>query len=455
MSLIKILPSVIVVLIIQLFLLVNSIKKIVSDKKMNKERKALWILFILFIPVFGIIIFNFTSGSNSYNKVIKDFDEDFDNNLQYSIFLGLLYAFAFLMFVIIYINSFNILITIFLSVTIILLFILHTLKNKMTKSIKYILPYILTLTLTVAEYISISQEYGFIILISLGIIIIEYPLKYSRIFLTFPLVIFLVGSLIKLYTQQTSIPENYLIEFVMTNSLTYLFVAGGFYIAKRQLVMNNYLNYLMKELKVKNQELEEASILRERNRIAREIHDTLGHTLTGAIIQLEVAKQMIETSPEKAKESIEKTQKITRHGFNEVKEAINTLRPVTIEENTLKDGLKLLFERSQKYFNYSIETDIDLPDEIYADLKVTVYRLIQELITNSIRHGDAKKMKINISYQFNTLRINCFDDGKGCPSIKEGNGLAGIRDRVAKQGGHVEFSSQVNEGFGAIIYINI
>ena len=453
MSLTKMLPSLIIVLIIQLYILFWSIRKVLFNKEMLKGRKAIWISILLFVPVLGVIFFLFSTRNKSHNKTVKDLGNGFDANIQYSIFLGLFYAFVLLMFVIIYINPDNIWITVLLSTATVLIVVLHLFKDKMIKLLRYILPFLLVLAVTVAQYISVTEEYGFIILIAVATIIIEYPLNYSKVFIAIPLVMFLMGSLIKLYSFQSTIPPNYLIEFVFTNSLTYMFVAGGFYFAKRQLVMNNYLQYLMRELKNKTQELEESSMLKERNRIAREIHDALGHTLTGAIIQLEVAKQLVDTSPEKAKASIQKTQDITRDGFNDVKRAIKALRPIMIEENTLADGLQLLFERMEKYYNYCVKDSIILPEVINEELKISVYRVIQELITNSIRHGEASEMKLSIEHQFNTLRINCRDNGKGCAIIKEGNGLKGIKGRVNKLGGNVKFSSKINEGFEIIIYI--
>jgi len=209
----------------------------------------------------------------------------------------------------------------------------------------------------------------------------------------------------------------------------------------------------MNELKNKTLELEEASIVKERNRIAREIHDTLGHTLTGAIIQLEVAKKLVQIDQDKTAETIQKVQNITRQGFSELKRAIKALHPIMIEDNTLSDGLVLLFQSVKSDFDYLISYKIDIPEVISNDVKVSVYRMIQELITNSIRHGGAKKMNLSIECQFDMLRINSNDDGKGCKTIIEGNGLKGIRERVEKLNGQTYFASKKGNGFCAIINI--
>lgn len=450
---VQMLPIVIVALIIQLFILIWCIRKVYFNGELNEVQKTLWICAIILLQVLGILAYLFFTRKKSIAKNMKDLGNKFDENIKHVIFLVLFYTFEILTFAIIYSNKNNIWIVILSSAATVLMIVIHLYREKMNKVVAYILPYILITIVTSTELLSLTQDYKIIILVAVAAIIIEYPLSYSKTFFWGPLFLFQIGSLIKTYSLLNQIPPNYLIGFVFKNTVTYMLVITAFYFVKRQLIMNNYLQYLLIELKSKTQELEEASILKERNRIAREIHDSLGHTLTGAIIQLEVAKQLLYASPEKAEVSIQKTQDITRHGFNDVKRAIKALRPIVIEDNTLDDGLSLLFERMEKDYNFKVDNDINLPDSISDDLKISVYRIVQELITNSVRHGKASEMKLSIEHQFDTLRINCNDNGKGCSSIKEGNGINGIRERIAKFGGHAEFSSQVNNGFGAIIYI--
>lgn len=118
-----------------------------------------------------------------------------------------------------------------------------------------------------------------------------------------------------------------------------------------------------------------------------------------------------------------------------------------------KKGIELLFERTQNDFEYTIDHNFKLPDSISDDVKVCVYRILQELITNSIRHGNANALQLSIEYQYNVLRINTKDNGKGCKVINESYGLTGIRERVELLDGQVYFTSKENNGFSSVIYI--
>ena len=193
--------------------------------------------------------------------------------------------------------------------------------------------------------------------------------------------------------------------------------------------------------------------MKERSRIAREIHDTLGHSLTGAIIQLEVARKLIDKNSDKALEAIIRSQEITRSGFNDVKRAIKALNPLGIEELSLSECLHQLIQEARDSYNFNIEGDIELPDDLSDDLKIPVYRIIQELITNSIRHGQANNMELAMECHDGILRIQSHDNGKGCSKLKEGNGLRGIRERIDQLDGQVRFSSEESKGFAVLIHI--
>lgn len=210
---------------------------------------------------------------------------------------------------------------------------------------------------------------------------------------------------------------------------------------------------MTRELKEKNQRIEEISLLKERNRIAREIHDTLGHTLTGAIIQLEAAKKLINIDQEKTRLAIEKTQQITRDGFLEVRRAIHALKPLLIEDGNLKDALEALFEKVENDFNVTIERHIKGDSPIEESCKVSLYRMVQESMTNSIRHGHASRIVLSFENRENYVEISIHDNGVGCERIEEGNGLKGIRERVFYHHGKISIKSKTNEGFHLKIVI--
>lgn len=438
---------------LQIPLQVVYIRKCLANSDISETKRRVWIAILVLSHLFGIIAYILVFHKRQRKEIAENLSQKLDKDIEESIFLFLVVAFEFYSVAILKSNPGNILITCLLSLALVLFIAIHYLPDKRFRTLKLVLPYIVLLILILEHYLSASDEYGFIVLICVAIIIFKYELKYIKVYFWFPLILFQAASLLRVYALQGSISQDLILEFLLSNTITYCFVAAACYFAKRQLIQNNQLNYLMQELKNKTSELEEASLIRERNRIAREIHDTLGHTLTGAIIQLEVAKKMVHKDPEKVEQSIIKTQEITRKGFADVKRAIKALRPAVIDEETLIEGLNQLIVHTANNYNFEVIPDISLPDAVSDDMKISVYRIVQELITNSIRHGNSTQMRLSIEHQSDMLRVSGLDNGNGCKTIKEGNGLRGIRERVEHLNGKVYFSSKEGEGFGALIYL--
>jgi signal transduction histidine kinase len=194
---------------------------------------------------------------------------------------------------------------------------------------------------------------------------------------------------------------------------------------------------------------EKLSVEQERTRMAREIHDTLAHTLTTLIVQLEVCKKLSSMDPARLPTELEKAQELSRSGFNDVKRSIKALRPQVMEEKSFFDSIISIINETMENTNVHItlndllSTDIKIP----SHMEVALFRVIQESITNSIRHGQAHEIKINIKKDKDMLRLCIVDNGIGCTNIKKGYGMQGIQERIESLHGSVEFSSLQGKGF--------
>lgn len=441
--------------IIQISVQFYYIRHCLVSEQLTSKKKRVWILAILVFNVPAAIAYLLKTKKKSKDHSEIHLDDSIDDNVRHSIFLALILAYEILSMDYLTKYSINPYIVILLAVYLGITMVWHYYENEKLKVLYYLIPVIQVLLVVIADYMTVSREYNFIIFVVVAIIINDYPVDYLKKFFVIPMIIHIVFGLTKLLENSYAITSDDIVTFTLVSSIKYVFVFSMFYVAKKQLILNNRLKILMRELKEKTQTLEEMSVLRERNRIAREIHDTLGHTLTGAIVQLEVAKKMVYINEKKAVEAIEKSQDITRAGFADVKRAIKALRPIMIEENTLEESLYFIFERVESDFKYKINYIIQLPEVVPEDVKVSVYRIVQELITNSIRHGEANAMELRIDYQNHIIRIDTKDNGKGCKDIHEGYGLIGIRERVDSFDGEIHFNSKVNDGFSSVITIPI
>lgn len=190
---------------------------------------------------------------------------------------------------------------------------------------------------------------------------------------------------------------------------------------------------------------------RERKRISREIHDTLGHALTGISAGIDAVRVLVDINPNKAKEQLASVSEVVREGIVDVRRSLNKLRPDALEGRTLKDALCKVIKEYQEVsqvdivFSYEWGT-IDLS----VAVEDIIFRVVQESITNSVRHGHASKVTIHL-YEEEDFVMSIQDNGVGAEDITFGYGLMQMRERLAIIGGRIAFNG--NDGFKTTIHI--
>ena len=182
---------------------------------------------------------------------------------------------------------------------------------------------------------------------------------------------------------------------------------------------------------------------RERKRIAREIHDTLGHALTGISAGIDAVSVLIDVHPIRAKEQLKNVSNAVREGIKDVRGSLHRLRPGALQNNGLKDALILMISEYESLSKLSVDLkyewgNIDL-DVMQED---TIFRIIQESMTNSVRHGHASKMSIHFMSEDNNI-IVLHDNGIGFDDLQIGYGLKQMRERVSILGGSIYFENRI------------
>lgn len=215
------------------------------------------------------------------------------------------------------------------------------------------------------------------------------------------------------------------------------------------------------ELKKVNQELEnyantieEIAVLRERNRLSREIHDNVGHALSTIIIQLGAIKNIALKNGKAAAEMAEILEKFSDDSLQSIRAAVTSMKPREFEEY---EGLIAISEMIKNFEKLSgIKVTLRVSDnswKLNADQTMVIYRLVQEFLSNALRHGKASEVKLFLNFLDNGLRIYIKDNGTGCSNIIEGIGLRGIRERVKVWGGTIEYYSEAGKGFELVATI--
>jgi signal transduction histidine kinase len=211
---------------------------------------------------------------------------------------------------------------------------------------------------------------------------------------------------------------------------------------------------LMAELEDANAQLaayatqaEELAMTQERNRLAREIHDNLGHTLTIVNVQIEAAKVMMDSDPGRALDAMNKAQELTQKGLNRVRESVTALRESPVSNRPLAEAIASLVKEAQ---STGLVTEFKVagePQALENKVALALYRAAQEGLTNVCRHARASRVDVLLDFQPDEVRLEVRDNGVGAAETTGGFGLLGIRERVQLLGGRLEINTGVGKGF--------
>lgn len=200
------------------------------------------------------------------------------------------------------------------------------------------------------------------------------------------------------------------------------------------------------ELKSYIEVAEENAEIRERKRISREIHDTLGHALTGISAGIDAVLVLVDMDKESAKKQLHNLSEIVRQGIVDVRRSLNKMRPGALEELTLKASLQALIKPYTKIANLTIDLDYQWGEvDFEKTTEIVIFRAIEEAITNSIRHGQAQHIWLKLTHDETHYYVDISDNGRGCQNIKYGFGLTQMQERLATIGGKVSY--QGDDGF--------
>jgi signal transduction histidine kinase len=211
-------------------------------------------------------------------------------------------------------------------------------------------------------------------------------------------------------------------------------------VARQQAMARENQRRLNAELRATRALLAESARVNERTRISRELHDLLGHHLTALSLNLEVAGHL---AGGKALEHVNQAHTLARLLLSDVREAVSRLR--TDDAIDMAATLLPLADNVA-----GLEIVLDMPDPFLLDDPErghVLLRCTQEIITNAVRHSQAGELRLHYRVEDRTLSLRARDNGRGAEELVAGNGLRGIRERLAAYGGRVEIRTRPGEGF--------
>jgi len=220
---------------------------------------------------------------------------------------------------------------------------------------------------------------------------------------------------------------------------------------------------LTADLEAANQQLseyaiqaEELATIEERNRLAREIHDNLGHYLTVVNVQIGAAKVLMDKDTDKAKDALDKAQGLTQEGLKAIRQSVAALRESPVGQRPLSEAISLLTATTTQA---GIVTEFSVKGESFTlqnPVEYALYRIAQEALTNVRKHARASRVDVVLDYsQDGVIGLEIADNGVGTAVADGGFGLLGIRERVQLLNGKCDIQTAPSEGFKLTVTVPI
>lgn len=217
----------------------------------------------------------------------------------------------------------------------------------------------------------------------------------------------------------------------------------------QELIMVHQVNHELENYAAVSEKIAED---KERKRLAREIHDTLGHVLTGIAAGVDACIAMIDINPQATKKQLMVISKVVRQGIVDVRNSLNKLRPGALEQHGFKGAIENMIEEFTSVSDLTISLDYRLDKVDFENTKEDIlFRVIQESVTNAVRHGDATHIDISLYIEDNSLYLKIQDNGQGCEEIHYGFGLKQMKERLGMINGKVAYDG--HHGFLTIVTI--
>lgn len=249
---------------------------------------------------------------------------------------------------------------------------------------------------------------------------------------------------------------------IITSLGQILFIVFLYFMLRIKIDENKAISSLNKKLQATAAELEMANIqmkdytvtleentkMKERNRLAREIHDILGHSLTSITTGLEACIEILGINPDLTKTQMEKLLGLSRKGLDDVRRSVKELKVDKIVKSDFIEAIKELVQDINDCTPVDVELQIlGQQMKLKEDEQQILYRIIQESITNAIRHGKASNISLDIEFIHHELQISIQDNGGGCDQVEEGFGLSHIREWLELLNGRMSYTSSGGKGF--------
>jgi signal transduction histidine kinase len=195
---------------------------------------------------------------------------------------------------------------------------------------------------------------------------------------------------------------------------------------------------------------EQLAVSQERNRLARELHDTLAHSLSGATVQLEAVQALWEVKPQEARQMLDRALEATQSGLTEARRALQSLRASPLDDLGLALAISDMAKSTAARSNLRLELEAqNHVENLSPEVEQCVYRIAQEAVANVARHAEATSLRVSLRHDSKALTLTIADDGHGFDPYQVNDaryGLKGLRERAEMIGAALHVDSTLKSG---------
>lgn len=240
---------------------------------------------------------------------------------------------------------------------------------------------------------------------------------------------------------------NAAVQVILGLGAGFVFMIVFTELARRERQAREELQQANQQLADYAAQVEQLATMRERNRLAREVHDTLGHYLTVINVQLEVVTKVIDSDPARAKDAAVKAKELASEGLNEVRRSVSALRPTPLEDKPLPEAMRGLIEINRDTGLMVTFEQNGTTRTLSPEIETVLYRAAQESLTNIRKHAHASAAHVCLTYEVNAVQLRVRDNGVGRHNGEDSVGLSALRERVAALDGTLLAENHPEGGF--------
>lgn len=447
-----IIPGILVQVMIQVFYIRHCRK----NTRLSMRQKWGYMLSIAVFSLPATAIYLINNRDKSAARDDNFHDIDIDNYIQQGIFILLIVAFEVFALRVIADNAQNehyLLIISLLAYSFVIMLINNLLINKHHHLLYYLLPATQLLIAMPIQYLDITYYAQYILVIITAGIINKYPMPLAKTYSIAAFCALLVGSTAKALKYYYSLDMDDIVSYLYVNTLIFLLVVMAFYMLKKQLLTNRRLEAALQRVREQAGQIEKIGALAERSRITAEIHDTVGHTLTSAVISIEAAESMLEKNTVEAAKKLTLAKEQVKHGLNDIRYSIRTIR--MDGEESFELALGNMLEDIRRTTCLTINSIVELKSELLSVQQGVLLLAIKECVTNALKHGKCTEVDILVQEYKGEIHLTFSDNGEGKDYVVPGMGLSIMKERVQSIGGVLQIDSAKRDGFTVHISIPV